>query len=92
GARGRDALYDAWVERLAATLAGDAGVEQRARTLVEDLALALVAAQLLAAPDAAVAAAWCRARLGATRGLAYGTLPAGIDLPALVARARPRDT
>ncbi|MEQ8232170.1 MAG: acyl-CoA dehydrogenase family protein [Gammaproteobacteria bacterium] len=90
GARGSDPHYDAFVERLTATITDGRGVEQCARALVEELALALVAAELIAAGDGLVAGAWCRGRLGPARGLAYGTLPAGIDLPALVARARPQ--
>jgi putative acyl-CoA dehydrogenase len=36
-----------------------------------------------------VADAFCAARLGANRGRVFGTLPAGVDGAAIVARALP---
>jgi putative acyl-CoA dehydrogenase len=36
-----------------------------------------------------VADAFCASRLGADGGLAFGTLPRGIDTRAIVERARP---
>jgi len=38
---------------------------------------------------AAVADAWCASRLD-DRGLAFGTLPAGVDLAAILERHAPR--
>jgi putative acyl-CoA dehydrogenase len=60
-----------------------------ARRTVEDLALALQAALLVRFAPAAVADAFCASRLGdaAARGRAYGTLPAGVDAPAVIDRA-----
>ena len=40
--------------------------------------------------DAAVADAFCASRLAGEGGLAYGTLPAGLDAAAIVERHRPR--
>ena len=69
---------------------GDAdALEHRARRLVEDLALALQASLLVRFAPAAVADAFCAGRLGAGRGLAFGTLPAGADTAAIVARHTP---
>ena len=40
--------------------------------------------------DPAVAGAFCASRLDGDGGRAYGTLPAGVDLRAIVDRHRPR--
>ena len=53
------------------------------------MALALEAALLVRHGDAAVAAAFCASRLGGEHGLAFGTLPPGIDFVGIIARARP---
>jgi putative acyl-CoA dehydrogenase len=96
-ARGADAGLDAEVARLSTQLdaigaeAGDASAEAGARWLAERLALAMQAAILLRGGDPAVAAGFCASRLGAQRGLAFGTLPAGIATPALLERALPVD-
>ncbi|MGH2943270.1 MAG: DNA alkylation response protein, partial [Solirubrobacteraceae bacterium] len=58
--------------------------------LVEQLALALSASLLVRHAPAAVADAFCAARLGGDAGLQYGTLPAGVDVRAIVARHTPR--
>jgi putative acyl-CoA dehydrogenase len=39
---------------------------------------------------AAVAEAFCASRLAGEGGLAYGTMPAGLDAAAIVERHRPR--
>lgn len=70
-------------------LADPAGLELRARRLVEQLALALQGALLVQhAPDY-VADSFCAARLGGEAGLAYGTLPSGVDVAAIIERNRP---
>jgi putative acyl-CoA dehydrogenase len=61
-----------------------AGDEASARTVVERLAHALQASLLIRNAPPAVADAF-----GARTGSAYGTLPAGIDAAAIVARHRP---
>lgn len=65
------------------------GVEARARRLAERLALVLQGALLVRHAPAAVADAFCASRLGGEWGAAPGTLPHGLDLRALVDRARP---
>ncbi len=68
---------------------GIAGLdEQGARLAVERLALALQASLLVRHAPAAVADAFCAARL-APAGSAYGTLPAGTQLEAIVGRHLP---
>ncbi|HWF74379.1 MAG TPA: acyl-CoA dehydrogenase family protein [Solirubrobacteraceae bacterium] len=77
-------------ERVSAAFAGDAGGAQfAARRVVEDLALALQGSLLVRHAPAAVADAFCAARLGGEGGRAYGTLPAGVDAAAIVERALP---
>ena len=56
---------------------------------MEDLALALQGALLVRHSPAVVADAFCAARLGGEGGRAYGTLPAGVDAKAIIARAFP---
>jgi putative acyl-CoA dehydrogenase len=54
------------------------------------MALALQASLLVRHGDPAVADAFCSSRLGGDGGLAYGTLPPGVDAAAIVERHRPR--
>jgi putative acyl-CoA dehydrogenase len=61
-------------------------VEWRARRLVEDLAVALEASLLVRHAPPAVSDTFCAARLGGG-GRAFGTLPAGADVGAIVERA-----
>jgi putative acyl-CoA dehydrogenase len=60
-----------------------------ARGLVEDLGFALQGSLLVRHAPAAIADAYCAARLGGAGGRAYGTLPAGVDARAIVRRALP---
>jgi putative acyl-CoA dehydrogenase len=57
------------------------------RRVVEDLALALQGSLLVRHAPPAVADAFCAARLGGEGGRVYGTLPAGVDAPAIIERA-----
>jgi putative acyl-CoA dehydrogenase len=88
-ARGADTRLDAHLDALAARLEGLAGpdAEWLARAAVEDLAIAFQASLLVRSAPAAVADAFCAGRLGDARGRAFGTLPAGVDGDAIVARA-----
>ncbi|MEL1264870.1 acyl-CoA dehydrogenase family protein [Pseudoxanthomonas putridarboris] len=85
-AAGRDATFDAHVERLRSNLAS--ATESGARLLVERLALALQAAVLLRAQSPA-AALFVRSRLGGEHGLAFGTLPDSDDVAVMLDRALP---
>ena len=86
-ARGADAHLDAAVARLEQLLA--AGSETTARRLVELMALALQASLLVRHAPPAVADAFCATRLGGDWGHAFGTLPDGADLDAVLERALP---
>ena len=60
-----------------------------ARRVVEDLALALEGSLLVRHAPAAVADAFCAARLAGEGGRVYGTLPVGVDAGAIIERALP---
>ena len=68
-----------------------ATLEQRARRVVESMALCLQGSLLVRNAPAAVADAFCAARLGGDGGLEYGTLPAGSDFEAIIARSLPAE-
>ena len=62
--------------------------EPQARRLARDVALLVQAALLHATSPEAVTAAFVAGRVGAASDV-YGTLPAGVDLDAVIARAMP---
>ena len=78
------------VKRLKADLADFEGIEGRARSIVERMALTLQGALLVRDGDPAVADAFCASRLGGDWGRAFGTLPAGVDTERIIARHTPR--
>jgi putative acyl-CoA dehydrogenase len=63
--------------------------EGRARYLVERLALVWQASLLLRHGDPHAAEAFCATRLDGEGGRAFGTLPRGLELPAIIERHRP---
>src|SRR3954462_14608422 len=81
-ARGADAHLDAHLDGI--DWAPD---EWTARTLVEDLVLALQASLLVRDAPPEVADAFCASRLGEGRHRAFGTLPKGTDGRAILGRA-----
>lgn len=84
-AEGRDARFDLCVGQWLQAGPPDA---MTARSYCERLALLLQAAVLLRA-GSPLAQAFVRSRLGGDHGLAFGTLPAGLDTAAIMARALP---
>jgi putative acyl-CoA dehydrogenase len=88
-ARGADRRLDAFVDRLRDDLADFDAVETRARVVVERMALALQGSLLARYADPAVADAFSASRLGGEHGLAFGTLPRGVDFRRIIERARP---
>jgi len=86
--RGAHPALDRASARLLVDLA-DGAEEAVGRRLVRDIALVMQASLLHATAPAVVADAFCRARLDAASDV-FGVLPAGVDLDALVERARPR--
>ncbi len=88
-AAGADRRLDAFAERLRAQLAAPGDLEPQARRVVEWMALALQGALLVRHAPPALADAFCASRLAGDGGLQYGTLPAGADTAAIVARHTP---
>ncbi|MFY2764440.1 isovaleryl-CoA dehydrogenase [Arenimonas sp. MALMAid1274] len=89
GMRGGHARLDEEVGSLRQALQADPqALEADARRLAERLALALQAACLLRAQP--VLGQWfCESRIGAGRGLVYGSLPPGVPVDLLLERALP---
>ncbi|MBA3328090.1 MAG: acyl-CoA dehydrogenase family protein [Solirubrobacterales bacterium] len=88
-AAGADPRLDAFTAGLRDEFADLEAIEVRARRVVEKMALALQGSLLVRHAPAAVADAFCASRLAGDAGLAYGTLPAGVDTQAIVARHTP---
>ncbi|MFI8823631.1 acyl-CoA dehydrogenase family protein [Streptomyces sp. NPDC053431] len=91
-AAGADRRLDAAVARLRKELAdlGDpAALQYRARRLVEHLALVLQGSLLVRHGHPAIADAFCASRLDSDWGIAFGTLPTGLDTAAIVERGVP---
>ena len=88
-AKGGDTRFDRFVGQLKTDFANTDDLQYRARNLVDRLALGFQAAQLLQHSDAAVADAFCAARLESHGGLNYGNLPSGVDAKAIIQRATP---
>jgi putative acyl-CoA dehydrogenase len=88
-ARGADARLDARVTRLKDQFTDPATLEQRARRVVEGMALCLQGSLLVRHGTPAVADAFCASRLADDGGLEYGTLPVGVDFEGIIERSRP---
>ncbi|MFG3122476.1 DNA alkylation response protein [Streptomyces sp. NPDC048201] len=86
-ARGANARLDATAASLRRELAE--ADQLSARRVVERMALALQASLLVRHAPPAVADAFCATRLGGDWGHAFGTLPSGTDLDAILDRALP---
>jgi putative acyl-CoA dehydrogenase len=88
-AQGADARLDERIGELEGQFSDPQTLETRARRVVESMALCLQGSLLVRHAPAAVADAFCASRLGGEGGLEYGTLPAGSDFEAIIARSRP---
>jgi len=86
-AAGADSRLDDAVGRIRKELTDFADIEYRARHLVERLALVFQGSLLVRHAPAAVADAFCASRLAGDWGVAFGTLPVGVDTATLVDRA-----
>lgn len=86
---GADHRLDRAVRDLLAELAEGQGLEERARRLVERMALVLQGALLVRHAPTEVADLFCASRLGGDWGGAFGTLPSTPALGVVVERARP---
>ena len=88
-ARGSDAALDRLADALPARIEAMA-TEVEARRLAQDVALAVQAALLVQTAPPSVVGGFCASRLGGDWGHAFGTLSAGVDLDAIISRARPQ--
>jgi putative acyl-CoA dehydrogenase len=88
-AAGADRRLDSAIVELKDMLAGEPE-EAQARRVAERIALVLQASLLVRHGHPAVADAFCATRLGGDWGHAYGTLPRGLDLAAIIERATPK--
>jgi putative acyl-CoA dehydrogenase len=89
-ASGADTRLDTAVQQVKDSLTDTATIQLRARRVVERLALVLQGALLVGHGHPAVADAFCASRLAGEWGHAFGTLPPGWDLDAIIARAIPK--
>src|SRR5262245_56418293 len=80
-----DSRIDDALERVRKTRA--AATEADARRLAEEMAVALQASLLVRHAPSAVSDAFCASRLSGDGGRAYGALPPGLDLDAVISRA-----
>ena len=87
--RGEDARLDAVVDEVLTELADLSDVEVRARRIAGRMAVALQGTILIKHGDPTVADAFCASRLAGDWGGTFGTLPRGLDLAGIVARATP---
>ena len=88
-AKGHSATFDQFIHGLMAEFTDRETVEYRARSVVDRLAVALQASVLVRYGDPTIADAFVEARLQRLGTFNYGTLPAGVDCRAIVARGCP---
>lgn len=88
-ARGMHPALDHLAERLPIRVE-EMATEMEARRLAQDVALAVQAALLAQTAPAAVFAAFCDSRLAGQWGHSFGSLAAGTDFDAILARAMSR--
>ncbi len=88
-ARGNNPNLDRAIDDLRDELANPDGIEARMRMITEMIALTLQGALLTCHGDSAVADAFCASRLAPRYRGAFGTLPRGLDLDAIIGRALP---
>lgn len=89
-AAGADPRLDNAVARVRKELSDFADIQYRARRIVESMALVLQGSLLVRHGNPAVADAFCASRLDSDWGVAFGTLPTGIDTTTIIDRAKPR--
>jgi putative acyl-CoA dehydrogenase len=85
-AAGADTRFDDALARVRKELTQLDDLEYRARRIVESLAKLLQGSLLLRYGPPAVAHAFCASRLDGDSGLAFGTLPTGVDTTTILSR------
>ena len=88
-ARGNHPNLDRAIDELRDELVDKEGLEGRMRMVTEMMALTLQGALLTCYGNSAVADAFCASRLAPRYRGAFGTLPKGLDLDAIIGRALP---
>lgn len=88
-AAGADRRLDAAIAGVRKELGDTDDIESRARSVVESMALAMQGSLLVRHGPPEVADAFCASRLDGDGGRAFGTLPPGLDLAAIIERNRP---
>ncbi|MGE0734647.1 MAG: acyl-CoA dehydrogenase family protein [Alphaproteobacteria bacterium] len=88
-AKGGDKNYDRLLASLKDALAAKGGLEPQARRVVEQMAMALQMSLLIRHAPNYMADAFGASRLAGEYGHAYGTLPARLNIDAIVERAMP---
>ena len=88
-ARGNNPNLDRAIDDLRDELANPDGIEARMRMITEMIALTLQGALLTCHGESAIADAFCASRLAPRYRGAFGTLPKGLDLDAIISRALP---
>jgi putative acyl-CoA dehydrogenase len=86
-AAGADARFDDALALLRKAFSDRDELEYRARRIVERMALTLQASLLIRHGHPAVSDAFVASRLAGDWGIAFGTLPTGLDLGAILGRA-----
>jgi len=89
-ARGANAVLDRYVANLANDFKDLQDFEYRARDVVDRMALAIQASLLVRHAPAFISDAFCHSRLEQLGHHNYGTLPRGVDVAAIIARATPK--
>ncbi|MDH3737811.1 MAG: isovaleryl-CoA dehydrogenase [Alphaproteobacteria bacterium] len=89
-AKGGDRRLDALVGEIRKTFASasQSNREQHARSLVEDLALAMEASLVIRHMPGSISSVFVESRLGTDRGHAFGTLPPGSAFTEIIAHAQ----
>jgi putative acyl-CoA dehydrogenase len=85
--KGVDPRMDATIRDLDRMIRREPMAEENARYLAERMALALQGAALLRHAPHAVSDAFCLTRLAGSGGRAFGAMPSGVDLHAILERS-----
>lgn len=89
-ARGQYEELDAYLDHLKPLFIDLTTLEYRARTVVEKLALAWQASTLVQFGDKLITEAFIKSRIAGESGHYFGTLPAGINVAAIIERGKPQ--
>jgi len=86
-AKGKNIIYDHYLEKLQPLLTPNSQMEFNARKIVGRIALAMQASILLCADNKLISEAFCLSRLTEQEHFLYGSLPETIDCQTIINRA-----